>query len=445
MDNIFKNKGKSRISTASISSNGTAAISSPTSLTTAVPYDHLPNSHPPPVPVAGPSTSTISLVGRSRDVPITVQDIGAPSSNPGLGDGTMFNFTSPRRQDSALPPLPLNQPSPHKQLPMRSSSRQSRSSARSSIDTVRSGPAPGFLQDVMASGGLPMPTITMNSAPPEARGQPPHPYAASAHDPDTMSIRSAASSRQDLGRYPSFSSTNSGPGRSMPPPRAPLTPSRASYAPSVISLNSVAETQGSDGFHLPRPPNGDIEAMFQELLQNRGMDIAGASISSRTSIDSLASVQRSAASLPIDTKWQMVEADARARWETSTSRAGKRTTTAASKNSPEWFLKKILDGSVNAAHLGMLDVSLRSATLDWFATFMACQGQVVLANYLSNLHTRKARGGADYELEKNLLMCLKRCLNYKVSKVVMMEADHRSPAPRTLWRNLKCSRQSPVP
>jgi cytokinesis protein len=46
--------------------------------------------------------------------------------------------------------------------------------------------------------------------------------------------------------------------------------------------------------------------------------------------------------------------------------------------------------------------------------FMACQGQIVLANYLNGVVNRKPRGPIDLDLELELLKCLKRSISAKV-------------------------------
>lgn len=45
---------------------------------------------------------------------------------------------------------------------------------------------------------------------------------------------------------------------------------------------------------------------------------------------------------------------------------------------------------------------------------MACQGQVVLTNYLNNLNNRKGRAGIDVEMELELLKCMKKSLSNRV-------------------------------
>jgi hypothetical protein len=52
----------------------------------------------------------------------------------------------------------------------------------------------------------------------------------------------------------------------------------------------------------------------------------------------------------------------------------------------------------------------------WIREFMACQGQVVLANYLSNLTNKRNRAGYDADMELEVLKCFKLSLNVKVSR-----------------------------
>ena len=46
--------------------------------------------------------------------------------------------------------------------------------------------------------------------------------------------------------------------------------------------------------------------------------------------------------------------------------------------------------------------------------FMACQGQVVLTNYLNSLNSRKGRGAVDLDMELELLKCMKKSLSNRV-------------------------------
>lgn len=148
-------------------------------------------------------------------------------------------------------------------------------------------------------------------------------------DSDVASIRSMASSNsmlpnRDLGRYPSFS-----------------------------------ETRRHDS--TSRPSDIDIETEFQRLLDERELvnPRSVPSISSRQSISSVTDVSKSTANLTVDQKWQMVKADAQARQTRSDEKKS-----GVVKNSPEWFLRKILDGSVTIQHMAALFVSLRTMPLE---------------------------------------------------------------------------------
>ena len=395
MATIFRNKNRSRASASSATSNDGP---SPTNLTSSVPYSQIPSSHPPPV--AGPSTSTISFGASRREGGLSVHNIGAPNTNPGLvSDGTMFNAHN-RRSGSGMPP-----PSPRKSGRSKDSTSLSAATAggtgssRRSTDegtrrlTAESGTSS---QDMALSNGFqqPSPSITLDldrSSPSiQEFGGKRQPYAAAAADPDNMSIRTVSSANsahpdlqaahRDLGRYPSFTdsraSVSSRNSNAMPGPRTALSP----YAPSINSASpGFAGSRVSEEFHFPRPDDHGIEEMFQRLLATRDVDARETSlptVSSRASVSSQINIVNATSSLPIETKWQMLESDARARWEAKkeskrkedemvrTGKMKRGTAGVVLKNSPEWFLKKVLDGTLTTHHLSTLSVSIRTQPLE---------------------------------------------------------------------------------
>jgi cytokinesis protein len=205
---------------------------------------------------------------------------------------------------------------------------------------------------------LPMP-------PPKDYRQPPAPeFGHRPRDSDAASMRSVSSKSSfpggDLGRYPSFTESTT------------TTASRPSY-PSRARPPGVPRV--SEEFLPTRPPDPQIETDFQRLLQGRDLDAATKnvpSITSRSSIQSVTDVSKTAASLTMDQKWQMVKADKQKRWDDARSaerrkddeiKSGKKRS-GALKNSPEWFLKKLLDGSVTAQHIQMLHVAMRTSPLE---------------------------------------------------------------------------------
>jgi len=392
MDTLFRRTHRSRNSVNSVPGHTPLPSSD---LVASVPYNQLPTSHPPPV--AGPSTST-STANR-RDGGVSVSDIGAPSTNPLLGSDGLA--AAAKRGDTSGP-LPSPRPSHNSRHSSRLSTNTELDRTSSLDDGSRRVTAePGGLvqyssagsyQDTVANGtraqgGLIQRTSSRQHGHLAEFGSSRHPYAASARDPDSMSIRTVSSvnstsrdmgSVRDLGRYPSFSTDPPAPSRTnsaVNTPRSAAGPSR--YSPSVTSLQSnAASTRLPEEYSFPRPSDVEVDRLFHSLLDTRNIDehsTSGVALSSRSSTTSQVNIAKTAANLPIDIKWQMVESDARARHDQAkqtrrteeelarSGRMAKRgTAPAVQKNSPQWFLKKILDGSINPSHLSTLGVSIRT-------------------------------------------------------------------------------------
>lgn len=160
----------------------------------------------------------------------------------------------------------------------------------------------------------------------------------------------------------------------------------SSYAASNHSLSSHHTVQSSrnassqqadrvpNEFHFPRPSNEEIDRLFFDLVQSRNLDHAG-SLSARNSMTQQASVNsavaRATATLPIDTKWQMVEADRKAKWEKARKqqrkeieaiRSGRPRSQARTvdRSQPEYIVRKMLDRDISVSDLTTLNVSIRS-------------------------------------------------------------------------------------
>lgn len=257
---------------------------------------------------------------------------------------------------------------------------------------------------------------------------------SSRDNADAASIRSVStmSSVRDLGRYPSFSTDQASvqPSRggsrsqvptpgggtggyaSRPPGPSPYgsTPSLTSGYPSSPNPSSILpqSSTASSGhpiplppltgeFNFPRPPDHEIEQLFRQLLENRDLDSGTAptsrmlgpsdgggggggitpSLSSRSSLVSNPAVMARASNLPVDTKWAMVESDARSRWDAAKSakkkeesliKSGKikkgSSAQAAITHTPEFYLKKCLDGNMSVADWKSLLVAYRGKTVE---------------------------------------------------------------------------------
>jgi cytokinesis protein len=374
MDTIFRKSNKTRSSVSS-----SASVTSPTGLSGSVPYSQLPQSNP--LPVAGPSSS--SYLTNGRQTAFRGDLISPPNTNPGLTeDGTPLNYSW---RDTA-PPIPIKD--------------AGRTSANSRRDTSGGG---GGADDgvkrvpsdasAVSNGLRYTPPSIQAMSPTSEFGYRPHPYAAMGRDTDTASIRSVSTintvntvnshqqSNRDLGRYPNFDnrSTSHRPSVSTPNGRPPGPPSHSPYPPTPSLGTPVpSASRSTDDFSFPRPSDSEVEALYVRLLENSDVDAARTvpSLSSRNSASSaMSSVAHSAAaSLPIETKWQLVHSDAKKRWEEARKarrkedemlRSGKKGTSAVVvKNSPEWYLKKMLDGNVTRELLSSLHVSLRTVPME---------------------------------------------------------------------------------
>ena len=364
MDTLFR-KHRSRTSGST-----TPAAPSPSLEVAGVPYSQLPAAQP--IPTVGPS-NPIYYASARRDG-ITVNDVGAPSTNPSLGaTGTPSNaYTRP-------------QPSPR---PERYSNRTSTADREriSNDDGHKTGHSAAIILDDEASEILNQGLERSSSRNQQHQlaefGGSRHPYAAAARDPDSVSIRTVSSvnsTKRDLGRYPSFGPSDSRVSISSRSTHTLVTPRSAGPTtyPSYVapSTSNLAGSRLSEEFHLSRPNDEEVNKLFQQLIETRNVDDHSTSTPSltRTSVSSQATVAQGTANLPADIKWQMIEADARARYDAEqhkrrkedemlrSGKASKRgTASAVVKNSPEWFLKKILDGSITSQHISTLTVSLRT-------------------------------------------------------------------------------------
>lgn len=332
----------SRTSTSSASSGQRPPSSQASDLAHSVPYNQLPSSKPVPVVASSPSAGlSYTLSGRRED--------GVPTAR--LISPSAALMEEMRPQSSA-------------------SSHDSHTNGRHGTPSIRS----------EFGGGSPSP----------------HPYnsnyghssatLATRRGSDTASLRTVASSsgsvsqrpNDELGRYPTLTrATQSYVPVSIPGRPAPQMPN---YASSIASTSG----RGHEEFAFPRPSDNEIERMFQVLVENRDLDQSSnvvPSISSRHSGFSTMSgvsssaVARTTSTLSVDTKFQMVEADARSRWDTARRHKakeeeavkmgrGRRSAAAIPRDSPEYIIRKVLDDKLTQQHLTTLNVSLRTFPLE---------------------------------------------------------------------------------
>jgi cytokinesis protein len=106
-------------------------------------------------------------------------------------------------------------------------------------------------------------------------------------------------------------------------------------------------------FSLPRPADPqEIEYMFERVRQERDMG--------------------DAVNMSLEQKWGIVHAHERDRWLQQRRKDAQLRRSAAmgngqsviAKDTPEWYMKKFMDQTITAKHVGSLTVSLRTLPIE---------------------------------------------------------------------------------
>lgn len=247
----------------------------------------------------------------------------------------------------------------------------------------------------------------------------PNPNASSSSQ---TSIRASISSEHSVSSKPSTSSLRTTTAATSLAP--PLTPSMT-----------------SNEFYFPRPQNDrDIEYLFEDLLERTDVPYA---------------TREQMANFPVAKKWVMVYNDKLQEWQQARkARQGHRNSSVvgsstpmlgssapasispileqgpveqlpvntgykvaqrAKTETPEWYLTKFMDRSIQPATISSLTVGLRTYEIGWVKSFLELQGLSVLTNALANI-TRLPQPLKEHDLkvELELAKCLKTLLNIKV-------------------------------
>ncbi|ROW02816.1 hypothetical protein VSDG_01826 [Cytospora chrysosperma] len=181
----------------------------------------------------------------------------------------------------------------------------------------------------------------------------------------------------------------------------------------------------NDGsFNFPKPEDRLIDQMFLQLMQKRGWH------------NLPEQAQRQMLAYPSAKKWTLIYQDRLTEWQgeqkrRNTSKPGSYQTfdiaaSAAEEGSPEWYVRKVMDNSLDTKGLGSLEVNLRTQQIGWVKRFIECQGQVALTNVLLKMNRKQAIGPAapdgfshkggdakSLDREYDIVKCLKALMNNK--------------------------------
>lgn len=179
----------------------------------------------------------------------------------------------------------------------------------------------------------------------------------------------------------------------------------------------------ADSNSLNRPTDDRVtEQMFFELMQKRGWH------------NLPEQARRQMMAYPPSKKWTLIYQDRLTELQgeqrrRQTARPGQLSssvdvaTNSDEEGSPEWYVRKVMDNSLDSKGLSSLEVNLRTQQIGWVKRFIECQGQVALTNVLLKINRKTATGPAapneaknsekSLEKEHDIVKCLKALLNNK--------------------------------
>ncbi|KAK3378160.1 SepA/Bni1 [Podospora didyma] len=178
--------------------------------------------------------------------------------------------------------------------------------------------------------------------------------------------------------------------------------------------------QSSEGFVLHRPDDDRAtEHMFLSLMQKRGWH------------NLPDQAKRQMMAYPASKKWTLIYQDALTEWQgeqkrRQTARIGQYSSvdllqSSDEEGSPEWYVRKVMDNTLDSKGLASLEVILRTQQIGWVKRFIECQGQVALTSVLMKLNRKTALGPApdsvkgdkNSDREYDIVKCLKALMNNK--------------------------------
>ncbi|KAK4127687.1 FH2-domain-containing protein [Parathielavia appendiculata] len=176
----------------------------------------------------------------------------------------------------------------------------------------------------------------------------------------------------------------------------------------------------SDAFYFPKPDDDSvIEQMFLALMQKRGWH------------NLPDQAKRQMVAYPSSKKWTLIYQDRLTEWQgeqkrRQTAKIGQYsnvdlTQMPDEEGSPEWYVRKVMENSLDSKGFGSLEVNLRTQQIGWVKRFIECQGQVALTNVLLKINRKSAMGPgaesgkADKNLDReyDIVKCLKALMNNK--------------------------------
>jgi len=168
------------------------------------------------------------------------------------------------------------------------------------------------------------------------------------------------------------------------------------------SIYSYLSITPNGDVHLDRPKDDRIiDELFNDLMNKRDFK------------NLPPPVIKQMLSYPAPKKWTLIQSDALQEYQLERKRAT--IGPDGDKSAPEWYVRRIVDGSISLKELGSLSVSLRTQPIGWVKRFLEMQGMVALVKVLSGLSAKGVKNDTDVTREYEIVKCLKTLLNNKVT------------------------------
>ncbi|KAM7217852.1 cytokinesis protein sepA [Rhypophila decipiens] len=196
--------------------------------------------------------------------------------------------------------------------------------------------------------------------------------------------------------------------------------SQHSHRDSHRLTKTTGGYQSTETFSFPKPDDDNvIEQMFLALMQKRGWH------------NLPDQAKRQMLAYPPVKKWTLIHNDRLTEWQgeqkrRQTAKMGQYSSvdiaqSSDEEGSPEWYVRKVMDNSLDSKGLASLEVNLRTQQIGWVKRFTECQGQVALTSILLKINRRMAlgpsadagKGDKQLDREYDIVKCLKALMNNK--------------------------------
>ncbi|KAK9456961.1 hypothetical protein V1511DRAFT_457117, partial [Dipodascopsis uninucleata] len=221
--------------------------------------------------------------------------------------------------------------------------------------------------------------------------------------------------KQSTKKHSSSTGDGMGPSGSAPSLSQLSQSSQRHIYSSASNRYSVASSYSTTSeFMLEKPKNdAAIDRMFQELMNKRNFK----------SLPQQARQQM--LNYPTAKKWMLIHQDALTEFQNERRRGSAR----ENENTPEWYVRKIMDRSISAKQLGNLWVCLRTEPIVWVRQFCEAQGQLALCTVIQQINTRYSRfKEEEIEREYDYVKCLKALLNLEDAADEALQSTRCIPA-----------------